>query len=460
MPATQSIQALVIGAGPGGYSCAIRLGQLGIKTVLVEAGELGGVCLNVGCIPSKALITAAKHLDQAKHGAHMGIEVQGAQANLPKLQEWKSGIVKKLTSGVGTLCKGNGVEVVRGAATFLSAKRVQVGDTVYEAQHIVIATGSEAIEIPGFAFDEKTVLSATGALSLNELPRELVIIGGGYIGLELGGVYNKLGSHVTVVEATDQLLPGQDPELVQVVARKLKSQGVQVILKAKAKAFKAGKVEIEAADGTQTLTADKVLVTVGRRPRTKGFGLENTGVQVDAKGFIKVDRQLRTSVPGIYAIGDVAGQPMLAHKAYKDADVCAEVIAGKNVVLDVKAIPAVIFTDPEIATTGLSEVQAKEQGHQVRVGKFPFAALGRAMTTDATDGFVKLVIDRDSKEILGVGIVGPEASELVAEATLSIEMGAFAEDIALTIHAHPTLAEGFHESAKVALGEAIHALNR
>jgi dihydrolipoamide dehydrogenase len=458
--------AVVIGAGPGGYACGIRLGQLGLKTLVVERGPVGGVCLNVGCIPSKAIIHAAKTLEKTKHAGAIGVVVESVHLDFQQVQAWKDGIVKKLTGGVSSLLKANKADVLRGEAKLAGVGVVEVvteaGPVRVEAPHIVLATGSRPIEIPGFAFGGP-ICSSTEALSLPEVPARMVVIGGGYIGLELGQAYAKMGAAVTVVEAGEQLLPGQDPELVAVVAKKLAALGVTVVTQAKAigwqPAGQGARVEVEVKGQRQHLDADKVLVTVGRRPNSEALGLEALGVRVE-RGFVSVDAQLRTNVPGLYAIGDVAGQPMLAHKASMEAEIVAEVIAGKAAAWDVAAIPAVIFTDPEIATVGLTPAQAAEQGIAVRVGKFPFAASGRAMTTGDTDGFVKVLVERDSERLLGIGIVGPQASDLIAEATLALEMGAHVDDVGLTIHAHPTLPEAFMEAVKHAVGEAVHTVNQ
>ncbi|HJZ85290.1 MAG TPA: dihydrolipoyl dehydrogenase [Polyangia bacterium] len=463
---TVKTQALVIGAGPGGYPCAIRLGQLKVPTIVVEKYKPGGVCLNVGCIPSKALINAAKLFDKMRHGADMGLLVDNARVDMGRLVDWKDDVVGKLTGGVKQLLKANGAEYRQGEVRLVSKNEVEVRDPKgasyhIQARSIVIATGSRPIEIPGFKVDEKRILSSTGALALREVPGRLVVIGGGYIGLELGMMYAKLGSKVAVIEMTPTLLPGTDPELVQVVARKMKKLGMETHLEARAKSDDGKAVTIESKDGASLkLDADSVLVTVGRRPNSDGLGLAEVGVAIDAKGFVKVDQRMRTNVEGIYAIGDVAGQPMLAHKATKEGEVAAEVIAGRASAMDVRAIPAVIFTDPEIATCGLSDAEARASGREVAIGKFPMVALGRALALAEPDGFVKIVLDKASKEVLGVHVVGSSASDVISEAALALEMGAMAEDIGLTIHPHPTIPEAIMEASKAALGEAIHIVNR
>jgi len=467
---SNTVGAVVIGAGPGGYVCAIRLGQLGISTVIVEKNELGGTCLNVGCIPSKALITASKRYAAMEALKTMGIDATDVSINMDTLQAWKGGIVQKLTGGVGQLLKGNKVRVLRGSARVDGPGQVTVqsndgGTETLTCNAVVIATGSKPLEIPGFAFDHENVLDSTSALNLAAVPKHLVVIGGGYIGLELGGTFGRIGGKVTVVEMMGQLLPGFDKALVRPVQKNLKKHGTDILLRTRAKGWKKTNdgliCEVEDSDGNaQSIECDKILVTVGRKPYTADLGLANAGVQVDERGFIPTNDRLETNVPGVYAIGDVTHGLMLAHKASKEAEVVAEVIAGKDVVYDARCIPAVVFTEPEVSSVGLSEAEAKEKGHTVSIGKYPFAGLGRAMTTGETEGFVRVVVDGDTKELLGVQIVGPEASDLIAEAALAIEMGAFADDVGLTIHAHPTLAEAFMEACKAALGEAIHAINR
>jgi dihydrolipoamide dehydrogenase len=464
MSETLKTDVVVIGAGPGGYAAAIRIGQLGKKVVCVEKETVGGVCLNVGCIPSKALITAAKHYDHAKHDETMGIFATDVRVDVTKLQGWKTEVVNKLTSGVKQLLKGAGAQTVMGTATFVAPKKLEVkksdGATLtLEADHIVIATGSRPIAIKGFEVDQNRICDSTGGLALPEIPKRLVVIGGGYIGLELGSLYAKFGSKVTVVEGTANLLPGTDPDLVGVVQRKLKKAGVEIHLEALAQGWEekngAAHVRIKTKEGEKVIEADRVLVTVGRRPNSDNLGLEKIGVKVD-KGFVVVDKQMKTNVPGVYAIGDVAGQPMLAHKAYKEADVVAEIIAGHKAEMDAVTIPAVIFTDPEIAYAGLQQNEAEKAGRKVKIGKFPFAALGRALAMAETDGFVKVIADAQSDEILGYGVVGPGASDIISEAALALEMGAFLQDLSLTVHPHPTLGEAMMEAAKAALGESHH----
>jgi dihydrolipoamide dehydrogenase len=460
--------ALVIGAGPGGYPCAIRLGQLGVKTLIVEKEYWGGVCLNVGCIPSKALITAGKRLEEIQHADVMGFTVEGTvKLDMDKLQAWKGSVVGKLTGGVRSLLKGNGVTMVQGTARLVAPGKVLVTsadgtEVTYTADHIVLATGSSPIQIPGFAFADAPILDSTKALALGAVPKHLMVIGGGYIGLEMGTMYRKLGAEVTVIEMQDQVLPGFDPEVVKVLARKLKKSGVEVYLKTKALGWEmtdAGvALNIETPDGKKRLEGDYILVTVGRRPNTRDLGLESLGVTMDG-AFVRVDKQLRTNIPGLFAIGDIIGNPMLAHKATHEGEVCAEVIAGHHAQLDYRTVPAVVFTDPEVATAGLDEAAAAARG-PIKVGKVPFAAIGRAITTNETDGFYKVIIDAETHRILGITIVGSHASDLISEAALAIEMDAEALDIGLTIHPHPTLGEGLMEAAKHALGEAVHVMNK
>ncbi len=468
----QEFDVCVIGAGPGGYVAAIRSAQTGKKTCVVEREFLGGVCLNVGCIPSKAMIAASHFKHRMEHDAEvMGFQVPGpVKLDMKKLVSWKQGVCDKMSGGVSQLLKGNGVTVVSGEAQFKSPHELEVksksGTDVIRAKNFVIATGSRPIEIPGFAVNEKDVLSSTGALALDEVPKRVVVIGGGYIGLEIGSYLAKLGAEVEVLEAGPGLLVGvADKECVQVVERRLKKSGVKIHFSARAKSYKkAGtgyEVSFEKDGSVQTLKADKILLTVGRRPNSDQGNLAKAGIQLDARGFIQVNAQRRTSVPHIYAIGDIAGQPMLAHKASHEGVLVAEVIAGQNRVYDAKTVPAVIFTDPEIASAGWTEEECKRNGHaDLKIGKFPFAANGRAVSLMETDGFVKIIADAKTHIVLGVHMVGPEVSNLISEAVLAIEMGARLEDLALSIHPHPTLGETMMEAAEAAMGHAIHIIQK
>jgi len=454
---------LVMGAGFGGYVAAIRLRQLGQEVVLVEKALLGGVCLNVGCIPSKTIVRAAKLLKQIQRARDFGIEISQAKVDLQRLQAWKTNVVDKLRTGVAYLCKGNNVNLVYGEARFQGPHEVQVNAEhelrTFTADNIIIATGSRPIELPSFKFDGNFVITTTEALSLSEVPKNFVIIGGGVSGLELGSAYARFGSHVTIIEMLDQLLPGLDIELVRVVERSLRKLGVETHVKARAKWARDGKVGAQLADGNEVeLPADKVMVTVGRRPNSDHIGLENTGVKTDASGFIQVNSQMQTNMSGIYAIGDVVGQPLLAHKASKQGIVAAEVICGQASAADFKAIPSAIWTDPEIATVGLTEAEARKKGYDPIVGKFPFTALGRAMAVGETEGFIKVVAHRESEQILGVHMVGADVTDLISEAALAIEMGATLDDLALTVHPHPTLPEALMEACGAAKGKAIHIL--
>ena len=470
--ANRTCDVVVIGGGPGGYPCAIRLGQLKQKVICVEKEEVGGVCLNWGCVPSKALISASHTYEKVKEGGpQMGILTDNVKVDVVKMQEWKGGIVKKLTGGVRGLFKGNGVELVMGTARVTGPRTVEVKtaeggtETITATKAIVIATGSSTIEIPSFKFDGKQIIGAKEAVSLKEVPKRLLVIGGGVIGLELGTVYQKFGAELTVVEATPSLLPGTDPELTAVVEKKLIKHGAKILKNTKALGYEKAadgslQVKVDLGDGKHdTLVADVVLVAIGMRPNGANLGLEEIGVKVE-RGFVPTNHIGETAVPGVYAIGDVSGHPMLAHKATKEGEVIAEVIAGHKAAKDWVAIPAAIFTDPEIAIAGLTEAQAKEKGIDVRVGKFPFAALGRAMAVQETDGFFKVVANKQTNELLGVHIVGAEASNLISEGALALEMHAFLEDMGLTIHPHPTLGEGMMEAAQHGLGHAIHVMNR
>ena len=463
--ATQKTEAAVIGSGPGGYVAAIRLGQLGKETLLIEREKLGGVCLNIGCIPSKALIRVAKLKQRIEAAKQIGLEVSGVNVNFVKVQAWKQGVVDRLVSGIEYLLKGNNVRIIKGTGKFTGAHELEVTTTsgveAVEAKDVIIATGSRYFDLPAFKFDGTTIISSTEALSLNQVPKNLAIIGGGVSGLEMGTMFAQLGCKVTVIEMLDQLLPGTDIDLVRIVERSLRKLGIEYHVKSKANEYRNGKLYATLEDGREgAFEAEKVLVTVGRRPNTDGIGLEKAGVQTDSHGFIRVNKKMQTNVSGVYAIGDVIGPPMLAHKASKEGIVAAEVIGGMNSEADFHAIPGVIFTDPEIATVGLTESQAKENGYDPIVGKFPFTALGRALLAGETEGFTKVVADKASKLLLGVHIVGAEASDLISEAALAIEMGATLDDVGLTVHPHPTLPEAVMEAAEAAEGKAIHILQK
>lgn len=472
MTDTHSPDVLIIGAGPGGYPAGIRCGQLGLDTVVVEREALGGVCLNWGCIPSKAFIHAADTFDHAQHASSMGITFRGASVDMPKLVDWKDTIVKRLTGGVGALLKANGARVVYGHARFTGPGSVEVTAadgtvTRFTPKNTIIATGAKPFELPGLEADGKHVVGARGALAMRSLPRRLLVVGGGVIGLELGTALRKLGSEVTVVEFMDDVLLGVDKDLVKWVKRRLKKLKVKVLTRSKVTSFeeKAGALHVTITDpqgrDPKVIEVDKILSAVGFRPNSKDLGLEAAGVATDKRGHIPIDTQCRTNVPGIYAIGDVTGAPYLAHKATKEGVVAAEVIAGMPSALDYRSLPAAIFTDPEIATVGLSAEQAKEEGYEPKVATFPFSALGRAMTLNQmpAPGLCKIVFDEPSGLILGAGIAGHGASELIAELALAIELGALAEDVAATIHSHPTFAEGTMEACEAAVhGKSIHAL--
>ncbi|MEM9013880.1 MAG: dihydrolipoyl dehydrogenase [Pseudomonadota bacterium] len=460
--AKHSCKLLIIGAGPGGYVAAIRAGQLGVDTIIVEAAAHGGTCLNVGCIPSKAIIHAADEFEKARifsDTSAIGISTAPPKIDLQKTVDWKDGIVKRLTGGVGMLLKKNKVRTMTGWARFLDGKTVLVetstGAETVNAENVLIATGSESVELPFLPFG-KSVLSSTDALSLSSVPKSLVVVGAGYIGLELGLAFAKLGSKVTVVEAAEQILPLYDKELTRPVAKKMKSLGVASFLGAKAVGGDKKGLEIETAEGAnEIIPADKILVTVGRRPLTSGWGLEELSLEMDGAA-IAIDDQCRTSMRGVYAIGDVTGEPMLAHRAMAQGEMVAEIIAGENRRWDRVAIPAVCFTDPEIVSVGLSPEEAKAQGLAIKTQSFPFSANGRAMTMEVEEGFVRVVARADNHLILGIQAVGGGIAELSASFALALEMGARLEDIAGTVHAHPTQSEAFHEANLRALGHALH----
>jgi dihydrolipoamide dehydrogenase len=455
MPEPIRTQVVVLGAGPGGYSAAFRAADLGLSVTLVEREQrLGGVCLNVGCIPSKALLHVAKVIDEAAHTP--GVDFGKPKIDLDGVRGQKDKVVKRLTDGLGGLARQRKVQVVYGNARFGGANSLQVdtADGALEVQfeHAIVATGSTPARIPGLP-DDPRVMDSTGALALEDIPGKLLVIGGGYIGLEMATVYRALGSAVSVVEFMDGLLPGADADLVKPLAKRLSGQRADIRLKTKVTGIAAQKqglkVSFEGPDGNADQVYDRVLVAVGRRPNGKKLGLEALGVQVDERGFIAVDAQRRTAVPSIFAIGDVAGEPMLAHKAAHEGKVAAEVIAGHKAAFQPLAIPAVVFTDPEIAWAGLTETQAKKDGVAYEKAVFPWAANGRSLTLGRDEGLTKILFDPASRRVVGVGITGPGAGDLIAEGVLAIEMGADAEDLALTIHPHPTLSETLGMTAEV-----------
>ncbi|WP_217585729.1 dihydrolipoyl dehydrogenase [Lentibacillus saliphilus] len=456
---------LIVGAGPGGYVAAIRAAQLGKKVTIVDKGELGGVCLNVGCIPSKALIQAGHMADHAHGNADMGIKTENVTIDFSKVQEWKAGIVNKLTSGVEGLLKGNKVDIVKGEVYFVDKHTVKVMDEktsqTYTFNDCIIATGSTPIEIPGFAYSDR-ILDSTGALALKEIPNKMVVIGGGYIGIELGSAYANLGTEVTVLEGTKDILGGFEKQMTQPVKKRLKKKGVKIVTQAMAKGAEQSeegvKVTYEAKGKEETIEADYVLVTVGRTPNTDEIGLEQVGIELDEKGLVKIDKQCRTNIDNIYAIGDIVAGPPLAHKASYEGKVAAEAIAGENSAIDYIGIPAVVFSDPELASVGYTEKEAKEAGFNAKASKFPFAANGRALSLNETDGFVKLITREEDGLVIGAQIAGANASDMIAEMGLAIEAGMTAEDIALTVHAHPSLGEITMEAAEVALGTPIHMM--
>jgi dihydrolipoamide dehydrogenase len=456
---------IVVGAGPGGYVAAIRAAQLGQKVTIIERENLGGVCLNVGCIPSKALIAAGHRYETAKHSEDIGITADNVTVDFSKVQKWKESVTKKLTGGVEGLLKGNKVSIVRGEAYFVDANTLRVMDETsaqtYTFKNAIIATGSRPIELPAFKYTNR-VLDSTGALALKEIPESIVVIGGGYIGTELGGAYANFGTKVTILEGTDEILNGFEKQMSALVKRNLKKKGTDIITKALAKGVEETEtgvtVTYEVKGEVKTVEAEYVFVMVGRRPNTDELGLEQVGVQMSDRGVVTIDKQCRTNVSNIYAIGDIVPGPPLAHKASYEGKIAAEAIAGHASEIDYLGIPAVVFSDPELASVGYTEAQAKEEGLAVNASKFPFAANGRALALNQTDGFVKLITRKEDGLVIGAQIAGSSASDMIAELGLAIEAGMTAEDLAMTIHAHPTLGEITMEAAEVALGSPIHII--
>ena len=467
MSARESARLVVIGAGPGGYAAAFRAADLGIESVLVDSWpNPGGVCNYVGCIPSKALLHVARVIQEAQNAADWGVSFDGPRIDLDRMRAWKDAVVGKLTGGLGQLVQARRVRYVQGRARFLDATSIEIEGTdgarsTLAFEHAVVATGSRPTTIPGFPEGSERILDSTTALELRDVPERLLVVGGGYIGLELGSVYAALGSKVTVVEMTGSLLPGVDSDLVRPLARKLAREFDEILLETRVAALKERKkgvqvtLEGEGVDKPDRIF-DRVLVSVGRRPNTEDVGLSHTRVAVDPHGFIMVDEQLRTSERNIFAIGDVVGQPMLAHKASHEARVAVETIAGHKVAFEPAAVPAVVYTDPEIAWCGLTESEAKSGGRKVSVARFPWGASGRAHTLGRDDGLTKLIVDPESERVLGVGITGTGAGELIAEGVLAVEMAALASDLKLSIHPHPTLSETVMEAAEVFYGQSTH----
>ena len=454
-------EVLVLGAGPGGYTAAFRAADLGKQVILVERyPDLGGVCLNVGCIPSKALLHIAKVMTEAEEVADAGIEFGSPKVSLAKLREWKAGVVKRLTKGLAGLAKQRKIEVVRGKGRFATANTLKVesgkGAKTISFEHCIIAAGSSAAKIPGLPYEDKRIIDSTGALEIPAVPKRLLVIGGGIIGLEMATVYDALGAKVTVVEMLDALIPGADKDVVRPLAKRIEKRYESILLKTRVSRIepqKSGlKVTYEGSGAPGPEVFDYVLVAVGRRPNGREVNAEAAGVKVDERGYIPVDRQLRTNVPHIHAIGDICGEPMLAHKASHEGKIAAEVVAGHKAFFDARAIPSVAYTDPEVAWMGLTEAQCQEQGLAFEKAVFPWAASGRALSMGRDEGLTKLLIDKNTRRLLGAAMVGVNAGELVAETVLALEMGADVSDIGLTVHPHPTLSETVFFAAEIAEG--------
>lgn len=457
---SQSFDLIVIGAGPGGYVCAFRAAQLGLTVALIDKrAALGGTCLNVGCIPSKALLASSEHYAFAQHhAAEHGIKIEGVSIDVAAMLKKKSGIVEKMTGGISMLAKARKITVITGEAKFTSASTVAVGDQSLTGKHIVIATGSAPVELPFMPFDGETVVSSDQAISFTSVPKKLVVVGGGAIGLELGSVWARLGSDVTIVEFLPQIAGAADADIVRNFTRILKGQGLKIEVNARVTGFKHGILTAERDGKPLEFPADKVLVAVGRRPYADGLALDQAGIELTEKKRIKVDAHLKTTAANVYAIGDVIDGPMLAHKAEEDGVAVAEWIAGKAGHINWDLMPAIIYTDPEVATVGMGEDAAKKAGLKVNVGKFNFAANARAHANDAADGFVKIIADAETDKLLGAQILGRNAGELISEIVTHMEYGGSAEDLARTIHAHPTMSEAVKEAGLAVSKSAIHAL--
>ncbi|NKB23733.1 MAG: dihydrolipoyl dehydrogenase [Kiritimatiellae bacterium] len=462
----RSTHVVVIGAGPGGYPAAFHAADLGLNVMLIdEEVHPGGVCLYRGCIPSKALLHVARVMNDNDEAEQMGVTFAKPKVDIDKMRSWKNSVIQRMTQGLGQLSKIRNVQSIQGRARFADAHHLIVDQGGKEEkisfEYAIIATGSHPTQIPNLPYDSGLILDSASALEIETIPEKLLVIGGGYIGLELGSVYAALGSNVSVVEMLPRLLPGADKDLVTILAKRLKNKFEQIMLETRVAEIKKEKgqlnVKFEGKNGAESeITFDKVLVSVGRKPNAEKLGLENTNIKTDSKGFIPVDLQRRTHEPHIFAIGDVAGEPMLAHKATHEGIVAAEAISGEKTVFEPQAIPAVVFTDPEIAWVGITEAEAKEQELDVKIAKFPWAASGRATTLERNDGLTKLIVDRKTERILGVAITGVSAGDMIAEGALAIEMGANVTDLKLTIHPHPTLSETIMETAEVFFGSSPH----
>jgi len=467
MSETNGRKVTVIGGGPGGYSAAFKAADLGLDTTIVDLEpNPGGVCLYRGCIPSKALLHVAEVLSDAREAEHWGITFQKPKINLDKMRESKNAVIAKMTGGLGQLCKARKIRFVQGRASFEDSNTIKVTDDkgkeqILKTEYTILAAGSRPATLPDLFIESDAILNSTTALQIESVPKTMLVVGGGYIGLELGSVYAALGSKVTVVEMTESLLPGADSDLVAILAKRMESLFHSILLKTKVAKVKevSGGIAVTFAPDSgkeRTETFEKVLVSIGRKPNSSGLTLNNTGVTVNSRGFVEVDIQRRTNDPAIFAIGDIVGEPMLAHKASHEGRVAAEVIAGQNSAFEPAAIPAVVFTDPELAWCGMTEKQAQRENRTVHIARFPWAASGRASTLNRSDGLTKIITDPASDQVLGVGIVGPGAGELIAQGVIAIEMGATAEDIGLTIHPHPTLSETIMESADLIFGQGTH----
>ncbi|GKT08722.1 dihydrolipoyl dehydrogenase [Desulforhabdus sp. TSK] len=466
---TQETDVLVIGGGPGGYAAAFRAADLGLEVTLVDMGERpGGVCLFRGCIPSKTLLYVSEIIHDAARAGEMGVSFGEPRVDLPRLREWKNAVIDRLSNGLVELCRRRGVQFLQGRAVFESSEQIRLleGEISHvKFRHVILATGSRPNPLPGSAFKKGgRVMGSTGALELRDIPERLLVVGGGYVGVELGSVYASLGSRVTVVEYADRIMAGADGDLVQPLERRLRELFAAVHTRTRVAALEEKEERVEVTlegDGVEPRqTFDRVLVAIGRMPNSGDLGLEHTGVKLDDRGFILVDEQRRTDDPKIFAVGDVVGGAMLAHKAMFEGKVAAEVIAGKPSAFDVQAIPAVVFTDPQIAWCGLTEDDARRQNRRVKVARFPWSASGRALSMGLNRGLTKLVIDPEVGSVLGMGIVGREAGEMIAEGVLAVEMGALAEDMALSMHPHPTLSESEAEAAEAFLGSSTHILSQ